>query len=497
MRLIADLFQRSTLCMIFLGIGTGVLFKVRFPISKIAEKLIEMAGDVLLNLLQMFAVPLIVTSVIAGVTDLNTSLSGKTAIYTLMYISGTTALAITLGMTLVLLIKPGGDTVKQTKWHVQDFSMHLVFLDIVRNLVPENFFQAFYEHYQTEVVEVDPIDNRIVFRSALISENDTELRMMGSYADGANMLGLIVWSFIFGILLNRVGPRAKVTVKAAKEINNAIKIIFKYMPIGIYFLMIEHVMEIKQWSALIKLGKVIMVVFMGFGIHSLIVLPLVYFIFTRKNPFVVFQQVDKALINALTMASSSATLPITLQCCEEKMKVDVRLCRLMLPIVSSINMNGMAIYEVIAAVFIAQISQIYLNAQLIISIGLTSAVASFGAVGVPMLGPASTILILTAVGLPARGVSILIAFEWFIDHFSTMVNVLSDCFGVAVISQMCKNELKEESNDIRVRSINQMQLDLLCLEPNDEINPPATPSPSTSISPSSVDHLSTISKPSS
>ncbi|XP_027871265.1 excitatory amino acid transporter 3-like [Xiphophorus couchianus] len=482
---ITTIFQGSTLMMILLGLGTGFMLKYRFPISKTTERLIDMVGDVLLNLLQMFAVPLIVTSVISGVTALNSKLSGKTAFYIIIYVCGTTTLAVIVGMILVLTLEPGGDTKgEESKLRVPEYAMHFVFMDIIRNMVPESFVQAFFEHYQTKVVKVSLIDNTIVSGSG---QNDTEMQMKGGYVDGANMLGLIIWSFTIGILLNKVGPRAKATVKAAREMNDVIKIIFKYilwyMPIGIYFLMIGHVLETEDWKSVIKVGKLIVVLFLGFAIHSFVTLPLIYFAFTRKNPFLVFRHVNKALLNAVTMASSSATLPITLQCCEENMKVDVRFCRLMLPIVSTINMNGMAIYEVIAAIFVAELSHMNLDAGYIISIGLTSAVASFGAAGVPMMGPASTVMVLTAVGLPAKHVSILMVFEWFVDHFATMVNVLGDCFGVGLINHLCQEELKDMDNDKGIRSISQLELDLLCLEPKDKANPSPSSTPSRSISP--------------
>ncbi|XP_008411463.2 excitatory amino acid transporter 3-like [Poecilia reticulata] len=477
----SSIFQGSILTMIALGLGTGALLKFRFSVSEGTRLLLEMAGDVLLNLLQMFAVPLIVTSVIAGVTALNTRLSGKTAVYILIYVCCTTTLAVVLGLFLVITLEPGTESkAEYSESHVPEYSMHLVFMDIFRNMIPESFVQAFFEHYQTVVIDISPQDNTIIF-DPIKGANDSTMQLMGRYVAGANMLGLITWSFVVGILLNRVGVQAKVTVKAAREMNDAIKIIFKYilwyMPIGTFFLMIGHVFQIEDWNAVFKLGKLILVLFLGFALHSLVVLPLVYFVFTRQNPFMVFRHSYRALVNAVMMASSSATLPITLQCCEENMKVDVRFCRLTLPIVSTINMNGMAIYEVIAAVFIAELSHINLDIHHIFSIGLTSAVASFGAAGVPMLGPASTVLILTAVGLPARDVSILMVFEWFIDHFATMVNVLGDCFGMGVISHLCQNELKSLDDGMNINPFHQIDLDL-CLDPNEQFIPSTPPPPS-------------------
>ncbi|XP_008411466.1 excitatory amino acid transporter 3-like isoform X2 [Poecilia reticulata] len=477
-----SLFQGLTLLMIALGLGIGFLVRVMVTVTKEQMEWIKLPGDLLFNILQLFAVPLLVTRVIG----INSRLPGRIAVYTAMYICGSTILAVTLGMALVLQTKPGMDhTMGITiNTDMPSSSMQVIFMDLIRlsfdlhrNIVPESFVQAFYEQYKTEIVQVKKTSNFSLYLKA--EHNGNETRLKGGYVAGINMLGLIIWSFAIGMLLSKARCQAKATVTFIKSVNTAINIIFNwilwYLPIGLLFLVVENVLDVKDWRAIIKLVRLTGVIFLGLAIHSFLVLPLIYFVFTKRNPFLILIHVSSALFTAMIMASSAATMPVTVECCEQNVKVNTRLCRLMLPIVSSFNMNGMALYEVIAVIFIAQTSDIILDISQIITISLTSCISSFGAVGVTATGSAITVLILTAVGLPAHDATLLLLFEWFLDHFTTVVNVLGDCYGLALINHLCLDELltlDKLSSLERMRSTKELDLKLFCLEPYEETNRP-------------------------
>ncbi|XP_054912931.1 excitatory amino acid transporter 3-like [Poeciliopsis prolifica] len=479
-------FQVVCLLSVAMGLGAGFLLRFMMYLRDDQVKWIKIPGDILINILQMFAVPLIVTSVLAGVTGLNTKMSKKTAVFTGTFICGTTFLATILGLFLVLTIQPGmGDLILQenTK-EMPHFSIHVILMDLLRNMFPESFVQAFYEQYKTE----------IVYKKKSVSGhpplNDSDIQLVGTYVDGPNMLGLIIWSFTFGILINRVGQVATSTVKAIQSLNDAIKIIFNwimwYLPIGVFFLILENVLDVDDWSAVIKLAKLSAVICLGLIIHSLIILPVVFFALVRKNPFLILKNTSKAWMTGFIIASSTASMPVILQCCEENLLVNGKLCRLMLPILISINMNGTAIYEVIAAVFIAQMNDITLDAGQIIAVGLTTSIVTFGAAGIPATGAVITILILTAVGLPARDAAMLVVVEWVLDHILTGVNIIGDCFGVVIINFMCQDELKhldKPASIDKVRPTSELELDLTCLEADLQLNPSRAASPSGSISP--------------
>ncbi|XP_023194962.1 excitatory amino acid transporter 3-like [Xiphophorus maculatus] len=492
------IFQAVNLISVALGLGLGFLLKLLVPLTPHHIHWIQTPGEIFLNMLQIFAVPLIVTSVIAGVTELSNQMSKKTAIFTGIYICGTTFIAISIGLTLGLIAKPGvrQDISSTESPDVPPSSIHLVLQDLLRNMIPESFLQAFYEQYKTEIVLIkreESVPN--------ISQNDTEIRLIGSYVAGPNMIGLIVWSFVIGIMLNNVRSKANVTVQVIQCLNEAIKITFNwilwYLPVGVLFLVTHQVLEVQDWSAIIKLGKLSGLVLLGLIIHALFVLPGLYFIILRVNPYFIFEKTSRALLTAFVIASSSATLPITLQCCEENMKVNVRLCRLMLPIATTINKNGTALYEVIAVVFIAQINNIVLDVGQIIIIGLTVSIISFGTAGIPVSGAMTTILILTSAGLPADDAYVLLVVEWLLDHFGTSVNVLGDCFGVAVIDYLCYDDLMKYDNKSieRTRSIKDIEMDLSFLDSDEESISSTPSSHSRSISPKRGDHLRRVVTP--
>ncbi|MQL05448.1 cation:dicarboxylase symporter family transporter, partial [Escherichia coli] len=163
--------------------------------------------------------------------------------------------------------------------------------------------------------------------------------------------------------------------------------------------------------------------------HSLISLPLIFFVTTKKNPYVFMRGLFQAWITALGTASSSATRPITFNCLEENLGVDRRVTRFVLPVGATINMDGTALYEAVAAIFIAQINGVHLSSRQVVTVSLTATLASIGAASVPSAGLVTMLLVLTAVGLPVKDVSLIVAVDWLLDRIRTSINVLGDAMG--------------------------------------------------------------------
>ncbi|XP_070783110.1 excitatory amino acid transporter 3-like [Enoplosus armatus] len=437
-------FLASSLAAVVLGIALGFILKLYVPMSEHDQLYIGFPGEILMRMLRVVGVPLIVTSVMTGVSVLNVSASRRIAGRAAAYFVSTTVLSVTTGLILVLLIKPGvAYAVVTGEVDVEEsFSGIDVLLDLIRNMVPQNLIEACFRQCKTQRVLFEADEQNYSLQA-----NATDVQLVLQHVEGANLLGLIASSFVIGVILNKMGEKGEVLVEVLtalnKVIKSAVKLMLGYMPIGLLFMIASHVTEVHDWETTFKLGKFMVVVVLGLIIHGTITLPLIYVLCVRRNPWPVIKGVFPALLTALVISSSSATLPVTFQCCEERLKITNGITRFMLPIGTNINMDGTALYEVVAAVFIAQLNHIHLDLSQLITLSVTSAVSSIGAAGIPAAGAVTTLFVLSAIGLPAREAAILVVVEWLLDRCNTVVNVMGDCIGVALVHQVSKKELEE------------------------------------------------------
>ncbi|KAI8792167.1 excitatory amino acid transporter [Biomphalaria glabrata] len=469
-----------TVAGVLLGIIFGFALRPVQP-SVDAIMLISFPGDVLMRMLKMLIVPLIISSMITGLASLDAKNSGKMGLRAIMYYLSTTFIAIILGIILVLSIHPGsydGGVRKRSKKKKYTPSSLDAFLDLIRNIFPPNIIQACFQHTST-VYEVSAPEEFITTNATelnstvattittiitttqksivdlstnstnetIITETVTKWVRTYPMSDGVNVLGIITFCTAFGILISNMGPRGQIMIDFFQVLNEIIMkmvtMVMWYSPIGIMFLITGKILELDDPAKVgEQLGMYMVTILLGLTIHTLIVLPAIYFIIARKNPYLIFWGVIQAWVTALGTASSTATLPVTFRCLEENLHIDKRVTRFVLPIGATINMDGTALYEAVAPIFIAQMNGMELGFGQIVAISLTATCASIGAAAIPSAGLVTMIMVLTSVGIPADDISLILAVDWFLDRFRTSTNVLGDSYGACVVEHLSQKELQ-------------------------------------------------------
>lgn len=275
-----------------------------------------------------------------------------------------------------------------------------------RNIFPPNLVQAALQQYQT----------------VLVNNSQPEMskwKITGTYTDGTNIMGLVVASIVFGIALSSMRVQSKHLLTVFNELSQVMMKITRWViwlsPVGVYFLILSKLMEMDNiLGVFAKLGLYFLTVAGGILFHGFVILPTIFFFFTRRNPLSFIGNMAQAVATAFGTSSSSATLPVTMECLEDKNKVDERVSRFVLPIGATINMDGTALYEAVAAIFIAQLRGISLSLTNIIAVSITATCASIGAAGIPQAGLVTLVMVLDTVGLPAEDVSLVIAVDWML-----------------------------------------------------------------------------------
>ncbi|XP_069907671.1 excitatory amino acid transporter 3-like isoform X2 [Oryctolagus cuniculus] len=368
----------STVVAVVLGIVIGVLVREYSNLSTLDKFYFAFPGEILMRMLKLVTLPLIVSSMITGVAALDSNISGKIGLRAVLYYFCTTVIAVILGIVLVVSIKPGVtqkvEEIDRTRSTPEVSTVDAV-LDLIRNMFPENLMQACFQQYKTTREEVTASgdtgkngteESVTAVMTTAVSENRTkEYRVVGLYSDDINILGLIIFCLVFGLVIGKMGEKGQILVDFFNALSDAtmkiVQIIMCYMPLGILFLIAGKIIEVEDWEIFRKLGLYMVTVLSGFAIHSIVILPLIYFIVVRKNPFRFAMGMTQALLTAFMISSSSATLPVTFHCAEEKNHVDKRITRFMLPVGATINMDGAALYEAMAAMFIAQLNDMDLS----------------------------------------------------------------------------------------------------------------------------------------
>uniref|UniRef100_A0AAZ3P664 Amino acid transporter n=1 Tax=Oncorhynchus tshawytscha TaxID=74940 RepID=A0AAZ3P664_ONCTS len=480
-----NLFVLLTIAAVALGVMLG--FALRPHNLTLREiKYFAFPGELLMRMLQMLVLPLIVSSLVTGISSLDSKASGKMGMRAVAYYMVTTLIAVFIGIVIVIVIKPGKghrDSPVASSGTIEPVHAADAFLDLIRNMFPPNLVEACFKQVReftstlTDSLNATEAALAVNMSRVLqtIQETVVEMIPVSGSSNGVNALGLVVFSMCFGLVIGSMKQQGQALRDFFDCLNEAIMrlvaIVIWYAPVGILFLIAAKIVEMKNLAEVGgQLGMYTVSVIVGLLIHGLFVLPLLYFLVTRKNPYTFMAGLLQALITALGTSSSSATLPITFRCLEENNRVDKRVTRFILPVGATINMDGTALYEAVAAIFIAQVNDMELNFGQILTISITATAASIGAAGIPQAGLVTMVIVLTSVGLPTEDITLIIAVDWFLDRLRTTTNVLGDSIGAGIVEHLSRQELQSQDVEVgnSVIEENEKPYQLIC-QKNDSV----------------------------
>ncbi len=373
-------------------------------------KAVSWMGEVFLRALRMLIIPLILSSLISGVTNIGKSGNlGRLGLKTISYYIVTSTFAIITGLLLVNIIRPGvgadlnfSQTVEGLVDRHQGLGKTLI------EIVPDNIFEAF---------------------------------------SSGSMLSIIFFAIIFGFFITRLkNPHRDLLSRAFTAIFEVMMqitlFVIKFTPLGIFGIVVKVVADQDDLAGLVtRMGLYMSTVILALLVHFFITLPLIVKFIGKARPFRHLKFMSTPLLTAFSTSSSGATLPLTIEAVERNSGVSNKISSFSLPLGATINMDGTALYECVAAMFIAQAYGVPMSVLQQAIIVITALLASIGAAAIPMAGLVMITVILTAVGLPLEGVGLILAVDRILDMFRTATNVWSDSCGAVVIAKSEGEEL--------------------------------------------------------
>ncbi|MEZ7515948.1 dicarboxylate/amino acid:cation symporter [Flavobacterium frigidarium] len=399
-----------------LGLLFGIIMK-NLALNQFVVDWIKPFGTIFINLLKMIAVPLIVVSLIVGLSDLKdiakiSKLGGRTVLFYLC----STVIAITVGLGLANLIKPGSYINESSRISLlESFS------------VDANQKIALAEQAKTSGPLQPLVD--------IVPDN-----FFAALSDNGSMLKVILFVILIGIGLILIEEeKAKPVVDFFKGLNDVIMkiidIIMVFSPIGVFALMAALMAEIPDFSTLGALGIYGLTVLIGLAFMVFIFYPSLLLIFARINPITFFKAIAPAQLLAFSTSSSAATLPVTMECVTD-LGVDDEVSSFVLPLGATVNMDGTSLYQAVAAIFIAQAMLPYpldLHTQLMIVV--TATLASIGSAAVPSAGMVMLVIVLGQAGIPEAGLALIFAIDRPLDMCRTVVNITSDSTIATIVAK--------------------------------------------------------------
>jgi Na+/H+-dicarboxylate symporter len=379
-------------------------------------------GTIFINLLKLIAVPLVMVSLISGITNLkDVSKLSRMGVRTIVLYILTTVIAISIGLAVVNITNPG-------------------------KIFPEEKVAQFKQKYAENVKQKEAAaedlkeDSPLQFVVDLVPSN-----IFGAMTDNTQMLKVIFFALLFGISMIMLPEAKAAPVKAFIDSTNEIvlrmiDIIMKMAPFGVFALLASLIVDIAgdnledTVSLFAALGMYSFTVVLGLLIMIFVVYPIIIRFFTKINYSKFFKAITPVQLLAFSTSSSAATLPLTMETAEQKLGISNETASFVLPLGATINMDGTSLYQAVAAVFLAQVYGMDLTFGQQLTIILTATLASIGSAAVPGAGMVMLVIVLTSVGIPTEGIALIFAVDRPLDMLRTAVNVTGDTSITSIIA---------------------------------------------------------------
>ena len=387
---------------VLIAMALGAVFAALFG----AVPFVVALGEIFMRLMRMIIVPLIFTSIVSGVASIGDARSlGRLGLKTIVYYAMTSLAAILVGLTLCNLIRPGAGLAAPSVEQIrpEDLEAPGSLAEIIIRMIPLNPVEA---------------------------------------AASMDMLGLIFFCICFGATIGTMHGRTGTMLRdffasAFEAMMKLTGVVIRVLPIGVFGLIVTAVGNI-GFGVIEQVGKYMITIALGLTVHILVVLPAIFYLFTRISPAAHYRAMGSAMAMAFSTSSSSVALPVTMTCIKKNAGVSNRVTSFVLPMGATINMDGTALYECAGALFIAQALGVDLTFTQQVVVVITALLASIGAAGIPSAGLVMIFIVLEAVGLSTPAayalVGLMLAVDRPLDMYRTMVNITSDSIGAAVIA---------------------------------------------------------------
>lgn len=396
------------------GVICGVIFNLFVPASYVRDNIIidgicYVIGNGFIKLMKMLVVPLVFCSLVCGASAIgDTKTLGKVGGKTIAFYLATTAIAVTVAISVAALIKPG--------------------IGLNMNMI------------ETENITVAEKTSAVDTLLDIIPDNP-----FSSLANG-NMLQVIVFALIVGILLAKMGERAELVANFFSQFNDLMmemtNLVMSFAPIGVFFMLTRTFANL-GFDAFIPLLKYMGSVVLGLGVQCFVVYMILLFVFTRLNPFKFIKKFFPVMAFAFSTSTSNATIPLNIETLEEKIGVSRKVSSFTIPLGATINMDGTSIMQGVAVVFAAQAYGINLGISGYLTVIATATLASIGTAGIPSVGLVTLTMVFSAVGLPVEAITLIMGIDRILDMLRTAVNVTGDAVCTTVVAYQNKDLDKE------------------------------------------------------